>query len=144
MLHQSIVVEGAVRSEKHPDVTLQRSSSWDPRWWWVSASHQAGGCHRVPVNFTPRIPWKHFVVIHVITLQFHDNSMQEACISSELVMEKRFSCIKPWRKSCLYFRKFDACSYGMCTHNLLITIRGNEVTGDVFAECLQNAEDILR
>ena len=69
------------------------------------------------------------------SLRFYDNSMQEACISSELVMEKHFSCIKPWRKSCLYFREFDACSYGMCAHNLFITVRGNEVTGDVFAEC---------
>ena len=67
------------------------------------------------------------------SFRFYDNSMQEACISSELVMKKRFSCIKPWRKSCLYIREFDACSYGMCAHNLFITVRGNEVTGDVFA-----------
>ena len=33
--------------------------------------------------------------------------MQETCISSEFVMKQRLSCIKPWRKSCLYFREFD-------------------------------------
>ena len=37
--------------------------------------------------------------------------------------------------SCLYFMEFDTYSYGMCAHSLFITGRGNEVTGDVFAEC---------